>query len=206
MYFRFLVDDVTGCVSYLLGDLASGEAALIDPRSADMPVLNAMLGEQKLRLQWVLRTHAHGCESPLESPTLQDWGVPVLLQSATPSVLRLGNETLQWMPTPGHTVGCTSLLWRDRLFCGGSLSADACPVQAEPESPEALWDSVTRKIFTLPGETLLFGAHTGSHPLVSTVQEQRRSHPWFANASRDEFLSRFAPLKGVKIHPTSSIR
>ena len=71
-----------------------------------------------------------------------------------------GNELLQAIPTPGHTAGCLSFLWRDRLFCGGLLSVDTCPYQPRPVLPEALWDSATRHVFTLPDETLLFCGHT----------------------------------------------
>ena len=42
------------------------------------------------------------------------------------------------------------------------LAVDACPFQPRPAVPEALWDSVL---------------------------EQRRWHPWFGGATRDEFLA-----------------
>ena len=48
MYFRILHDEATGATSYLLGDLAAGEAVLIDPRGADVALLKAMLGEHRL--------------------------------------------------------------------------------------------------------------------------------------------------------------
>ena len=51
--------ETSGAVSYLLADLDAGEAVLVDPRAADVPVLSAMLDEQRLRLRWLLRTHEH---------------------------------------------------------------------------------------------------------------------------------------------------
>ena len=75
------------------------------------------------------------------------------------------------LATPGHTAGCLSFLWRDRLFCGGLLAVDACPVQPRPARPEALWDSVMREVFTLPAETLLFGGHALRSRTVSNVLE-----------------------------------
>lgn len=106
------------------------------------------------------------------------------------SALMFGNELLRVMPTPGHTEGCVSYLWRDRLFCGDLLTVDACPHQPRPALPEALWDSATRHVFTLPGETLLFYGHAQQGRVVSNVLEQRRWHPWFGNTTRDEFLAR----------------
>lgn len=196
-HFRMLLDDDTGLVSYLLADLAAGEAVVIDPRGSDVPVLQAMLSEHRLRLRWVLRTHEHDAQLPTREvqalAALTARGAqPVVHAVPASPVLPFGDEHLQAWATPGHTAGCLSFRWRDRLFCGGLLSADACPYQARPARAEALWDSVTQKVFTLPPETLLFSAHAPRGRAVSTVHEQRRWHPWFGGAGRDEFLLRVA--------------
>jgi hypothetical protein len=69
------------------------------------------------------------------------------------------------------------------------LAVDTCPYQPRPASPEVLWDSVTRDVFTLPAETPLFSGYARQARAVSNVLEQRRWHPWFGGASRDEFLA-----------------
>ncbi len=193
MYFRMLHDETLGGVSYLLADLDAAEAVVIDPRAADMAVLQAMLDEQRVHLRWVLRTHEHDDRQPGEREALRALGAPVVAHDAphaAQEALVFGQEHLRVLPTPGHTRGCLSYLWRDRLFCGGLLAGDACPYQPRPAVPEALWDSVTRTVFSMPAETLLFSAHLRDGQAVSTVHEQRRWHPWFAGASRDEFLAR----------------
>ena len=203
MYFRILQDEACGAVSYLLADLDAAEAVLIDPRGTDIPVLGAMLDEHKLHLRWLLRTHEHDACVPgeaaaldrLQAPRIQN-PMPVTAQAsgAMPEVLAFGHEHLQVLRTPGHTPGCLSFLWRDRLFCGGVLAVDACPFQPRPALPEALWHSATQSVFTLPSETLLFTGHAMHSRTVSTVFEQRRTHPWFSGATRDEFLRRVADL------------
>ena len=193
MHFRLLHDEASGAVSYLLADLDAGEAVLIDPRAGDLPVLEAMLDEQRLSLRWVLRTHEHDELLPGEAEAIAALGAPVVVHrppAATHGVLDFGHEHLRVLSTPGHTAGCLSYLWRDRLFCGGVLAVDACPFQPRPALPEALWDSVTRCIFDLPDETLLFTGHAQNARAVSTVHEARLAHPWFARASRDDFLAR----------------
>ncbi|WP_341893061.1 hypothetical protein [Variovorax sp. YR752] len=196
MYFRMLHDDASGAVSYLLADLASAQAVLIDPRGADVALLRAMLDEHRLALRWVLRTHEHDALLPqAEVAALGSLGAPqVLHQVPAETLLPFGDEHVEVLATPGHTAGCLSFRWRDRLFCGGLLAVDACPFQPRPADPRALWDSVTRLIFTLPGETLLFAGHAQRGRAASTVFEQRRWHPWFGTASRDEFLARVAAL------------
>jgi glyoxylase-like metal-dependent hydrolase (beta-lactamase superfamily II) len=211
MYFRILHDEASGELSYLLADLDAREAVLIDPRGRDLPVLQAMLSERELRLRWVARTHHHDLLNPREPDLLAGLGVPVVQGvawgSASPAtegqVLPFGSELLRVLATPGHTAGCLSFAWRDRLFCGGLLAVDACPHQPGPAEPESLWDSVTRRVFTMPNETLLFAAHERRARAVSTVFEQRRWHPFFAGVSRDEFLARVADLPAMRPAPAT---
>ena len=149
MYFRMLHDEATGTISYLLADLGRAEAVLIDPRGPDLPVIRALLDEHALTVRWVLRTHEHsargrrrerrasagpdGCEGldGLDAPT-------VARRPPADPVLPFGDEHVTVIATPGHTDHCLSFRWRDRLFCGGLLAVDACPVQPRPALPCAL--------------------------------------------------------------------
>lgn len=218
MYFRILHDEAGGGLTYLLADPDAREAVLIDPRGRDLPVLSALLAERDLRLSWVLRTHEHDHLQPQELALLARLGAPLIQQSpatgnmhvaANGDVLPFGHELVRVLATPGHTAGCLSFAWRDRLFCGGLLAVDACPHQPRPTEPEALWDSVTQRVFTLPDETLLFAGHARRAGAVSTVLEQRRWHPFFAGLSRDEFLAHVAALPAesarAQHHPANRV-
>ena len=202
MLFHILHDERSGELGYLLADTGAREAVLVDPRSRDLPVLQALLGERGLSLRWVLRTHQHDALHPGEFERLAGLGAPVVQGDRRPGVrpvadgelLPFGNEFVRVLATPGHTAGCLSFQWRDRLFCGGLLAVDACPFQPRPALPEALWDSVVNDVFKRPSETLLFTGHAQRSRAVSNVLEQRRWHPWFGGATRDEFLARVREL------------
>lgn len=202
MYFRILHDPSSGELSYLLADADAREAVLIDPRGLDLPLLQSLLAERDLRLRWVLRTHQHDSMARTETVLLAGLGAPVVQGQIADGAqcarqgdtFAFGNEMLCVMATPGHTGNCLSFAWRDRLFCGGLLAVDACPYQPYPAEPQALWDSVRHKIFTLPDETLLFAGHERHARAVSTVLEQRHWHPYFAGLSRDEYLARVSSL------------
>lgn len=201
MYFRMLNDPASNAFTYLLADSGAQQAVLIDPQVSDLPVLKALLSEHDLRLSWVLRTHHHGDLSAQEP--LAALGAPLVLGDLIVSgrraedgdVLPFGDEMIRVLATPGHTLTCLSFCWRDRVFCGDLLSVDGCPQQRQPVSPETLWDSAMQRIFTLPDETLLFVGHERHSRAVSTVLEQRRSHPLFAGLTRDDFLARTAALQ-----------
>ncbi len=195
-HFRMLHHAASGSMSYLLADPNAGEAVLIDPRGSDVPLLQAMLAEHRLRLRWVLRTHEHEDRLPRHE-RLAPGALPAPQVARRPppaGLIDFGDEHVQVLATPGHTAGCLSFRWRDRLFCGGLLAVDACPFQPWPALPSALWDSVTDKVFALPGETLLFHGHARQGRAASTVFEARRWHPWFGGVGRDEFLARVAAL------------
>lgn len=210
MYFRILHDESSGSASYLLADLEAGEAVLIDPHAADLAILRAMLDEHALRLRWILRTHEHDACAGDDLAALSTFDVPVV-QHDTPAAaagsLGFGREHLHVMATPGHTAGCLSFRWRDRLFCGGLLWPDTCPTAPHAADPQSLWHSVSKAVFSLPCETLLFAGHGHRGHIVSVVGEQRRWHPWFGRASRDEFLARLqripsAPPRNIPTFPT----
>jgi glyoxylase-like metal-dependent hydrolase (beta-lactamase superfamily II) len=196
MYFRILNNEVSGELTYLMADQDANEAVLIDPHACDLPVLLALLAERDLRLCWLLRTHHHDALQPDERARLEGLGAELVqgdslftLGLKDGAVLPFGNEVIRVITTPGHTKTCLSFGWRDRLFCGGLLAVTGCPHQGQPVAPEDLWDSVTQRIFTLPDETLLFAGHEQRSRAITTVLEQRRWHPFFANLTRDEFLA-----------------
>lgn len=198
-------------MSYLLADLDTREGVLVDARGADVPVLRAMLDEHQLHLRWLLRTHEHEDHPAADAAALAWLGAPSV-QHPLPELpphgeagtLAFGDELLHAIHTPGHTAGCLSYLWRDRLFCGGLLSVDACASQPRPALPEALWDSATRHVFTLPGETLLFFGHATQGRAVSSVLEQRLWHPWLGGTTRDEFLARVSAP--ARLNPQAQAR
>ncbi len=211
VYFRILNNDSTGQLTYLLADLDAAEAVLIDPHGQDVQLLLALLAERELHLRWVLRTHQHDALQPGELDLMARLGAPLVqgdtlatLQLADGAVLPFGNELIRVLATPGHTTSCLSFGWRDRLFCGGLLTVTACPHQAAPVAPQALWDSVTGRLFSMADETLLFAGHEQHARAVSTVQEQRRTHPLFASLTRDEFLAQMATLS-ERQQPISSL-
>ncbi len=212
MYFRILHDEVSGDLSYLLADMDAREAILIDPHGRDLTLLAALLSECDLRLRWVLRTHHHDHLHPEEAALLAQLGAPLVQGAAGPGaqvhtdgdILPFGNELVRVLATPGHTASCLSFAWRDRFFCGGLLAVDACPHQPVPLLPEALWDSVAQRVFSLADETLLFAGHERRSRAVSTVQEQRRWHPFFAGLSRDAFLARVSALPATGARGASS--
>jgi sulfur dioxygenase len=200
--FRQIFDPATRAFTYLLGDTRSGQAVVIDPGSeaTTIPLL-AMLAELDLKLRYVLQTHVHDT-GPDDAASLGEQtgarlvAVRTRAGGASKSVkhdetIVFGNEAIRVIGTPGHTPCSVSYLWNDRVFTGDSLLIDDCGHTDPPAGDAAaLYDSITRRLFILPGETLVFPGHDSRGRTVSTIAEQRARNPSIAGLSRDEFITR----------------
>jgi rhodanese-related sulfurtransferase len=91
--------------------------------------------------------------------------------------------------TPGHTPDGLSLYVGDRVFTGDTLlihgtgRADFAGGDAG-----AQYDSITRKLFTLPEETLVFPAHDYRGHTQSTIGAEKRTNPRLAGRSRQQYV------------------
>ncbi|TFJ96515.1 retinitis pigmentosa 1-like 1 protein [Platysternon megacephalum] len=71
-------------------------------------------------------------------------------------------QALEARSTPGHTDGCLTYVLSDRTmaFTGDALLIRGCGrTDFQQGSPETLYRSVHEKIFTLPGDCLIYPAH-----------------------------------------------
>ncbi|MBL8446790.1 MAG: MBL fold metallo-hydrolase [Zoogloeaceae bacterium] len=197
--FRQISDPRSCGYAYLLGDLAGGAAVVVDPLPNQVAVLLGMLRELELRAVYVALTHAHD-DAPGAAALAAATGARVAagrrcraaavdLPLAQGDLLRFGQEVLRCLETPGHTTGCMSYQWRDRLLTGDALLIGDCVAEAEAG---ALYDSIVGRLFALPDETLIYPCHDFAHRRVSCIAEERESNPALAGVSRDEFIARQA--------------
>lgn len=95
-----------------------------------------------------------------------------------------GSLRLEVIYTPGHTPACSSYLIEDAVFTGDALfmpdyGVGRCDFPAG--SSETLFDSVSKRLYSLPDDTRVFTGHDyqpGGRPLrfESTIGEEKRSN------------------------------
>jgi glyoxylase-like metal-dependent hydrolase (beta-lactamase superfamily II) len=92
-------------------------------------------------------------------------------------VLRLGDQEIRFLHTPGHTPGSQCFLIGDRLVAGDTLFVRSCGrVDLPGGDPEAMYHSLTGKLAKLPSDTVLYpGHHYGPAP-TSTIGEELREN------------------------------
>lgn len=92
--------------------------------------------------------------------------------------LQVGGLQLDPMHTPGHTDNHFALRYGDRVFTGDALLIDRCGrTDFQSGDPRALYESVRGRLFTLPGETLVFPAHDYQGRWVSSIAQERQRNP-----------------------------
>lgn len=205
-YFRQLFDTNSSTFTYLLGDLTQREAVLIDPVLEHVALYLSLLDERRLKLRSVLETHIHADHITGASLLREKTGAKVMIGLLGEAkcadmhlrggeILNFGSEIIAVLATPGHTAGCISYLWRDRLFTGDALLIGTCGrTDFQGGDAGVLYDSIAQKIWTLPGETLIYPGHDYQHKHVSSVEQERESNSRLSGKSRDEFIAIMSTL------------
>jgi sulfur dioxygenase len=189
MIFRQLLEPLSNTYTYLLGCPETGQALLVDPVVNAMDRDLGLLQELGLRLAWTVETHVHAdhitaarhlkerAGSRIAAPAPER--VPcadLAVEDGMP--LQLGSVTLRGLHTPGHTDGHFAFLLDDRVFTGDALLIDGCGrTDFQNGDAPALYRSVTQKLFSLEGETLVYPAHDYAGRHVSSIAQEKQRNP-----------------------------
>lgn len=201
MIFRQLFDQETWTYTYLIADPVNKEAMLIDPVNTHIDSYLAMLAELGLTLKYTLETHVHAdhitASGLLRQKLGAQTGVSALCGAETADfqiqdgdVFSFTNgEQVKVIATPGHTKGSISFLWRDRVFSGDALFIGGCGrTDFQGGDAGAQYDSITKQLFTLPDDTLVYPGHDYQQRWVSNIMQERTTNPRLAGKTREQFI------------------
>ncbi|MGW7583601.1 rhodanese-like domain-containing protein [Kitasatospora sp. NPDC054768] len=193
--------DCLSQASYLIADERTGQAVIVDPRrDVDEYLADAMA--RGLTVVGVINTHFHAdflaghLELAARTGAWIGYGHRAeteypIRKLADGERIELGDVTVQVLETPGHTPESISILvfeqpddtvpygvlTGDALFIGDvgrpDLLASAGVTAAELGA--MLYDSVHRKLLTLPDETLVFPAHGAGSACGKNLSTDRQS-------------------------------
>ena len=200
MIFKKLRDAESSTYTYLLADAATKEAVIIDSVKENVCTYLDFLQEHQLRLKFILDTHVHADHITGAGVLREKTGAQTVLgkQAKADCVSKKAHEgdTLQFgaceiktILTPGHTPCHVCYVMPDRVFTGDALFIEGCGrTDFQGGSAEQLWDSVTRKLFTLPPDTLVYPGHDYKFKRVSTIQQEIDTNPRFKNQTQESFV------------------
>ena len=208
MIFRQLFEPVSSTYTYVIGCEQTGQALLLDPVlptwRRDLEVINRL----DLKLVFTLDTHIHADHMTAAATLKREAGSKI----ANPAMDRLpctdigieegkpfqlGSVTLLPLHTPGHTDAHFAYALGDRVFTGDALLIDGCGrTDFQNGDSATLYHSVTKKLFTLADETLVYPAHDYQNRRVSSIGQERARNPRLGGGrSLEQFQKIMADLK-----------
>ena len=178
-----------GCLSYLVYDDRSKQAALIDPSTeiTEQIYLDA-IKELGLTLSYVIDTHTHADHISSARSLRDSTQAKIVMHIDAPAqtkdigakdgdVLSLGTSSLLIKHTPGHTndsitvYGEHAVYTGDTLLIGGTGRTDF-----QQGDSEALYDSIWEKIMNMPEDTILYPGHNYQKRGQGSLSEEREKN------------------------------
>ena len=218
MFFRQL-STTDSSLSYLFGCATARKAAAVDVVAGDEDWFVTEAAKANSRITHVVDTHVHadhysggrklaaltGADYCLHENAAVQFPFHALRDG---DALDLGNVIARVLHTPGHTLDSICLLVTDKrrgeapwfVVTGDTLFVGAVgrPDLAghEKEMAAALYETLQRKLLTLPDEVEIFPGHQAgsvcgaglSGKPSSTIGFEKRFNPGLRTPSKDEFV------------------
>jgi hydroxyacylglutathione hydrolase len=199
MFVKMFTVGMIGTNCFIVGDLQTEEAAVIDPGFDSASEAKSILKEikrNKFRVKFIINTHGHPDHTSGNKTLKEATGAPILIHEYDAPLLRnpsadktiregdiieLGEVKLRVLHTPGHSKGSIALLGADAVFSGDTLFAGGIGRYDLPGgSFEEIMSSIRNKLLILPDNLKVYPGHGP----VTTIGEERRSNPFLQDFFR----------------------
>jgi sulfur dioxygenase len=208
LIFQQLFESESSTFTYLLADSETLESVIIDPVLETVSRDLQLIQELELKVRFILETHVHADHITGAGKIADATGAQIALSEAAHvqgsnrvlkdgDVIQFGGFELKALATPGHTNSCMCFSMKDRVFTGDTLMIRANGrTDFQEGSAERLYDSVRKKLFTLPDETLVYPAHDYKGFTSTTIGAEKKHNVRLSQQrSLDEFVNIMANLK-----------
>ena len=186
-------------LAYLIGEEASGHAAIIDPSFGPERVL-AEAARHGLTVRYVISTHSHRDHVVGNSYILEHTEAVEVMHESTPypchlrvkddETLVLGNLQLRFLHTPGHIPDHICILTEGKLLTGDILfvgKIGGTGPSFPGSDPRQQWESLQRLVKLDPAVEVWPGHDYGVTP-SSTIGRETSANPFLLCETFEEFL------------------
>ena len=195
------------CKTYLVACERTRRAALIDPLRERLDRYLALLAYLRCELVYAIDTHTHADHRTALFDLRELVGAKAVMHRSAPApyidihladgqTLELGSVTLEAIATPGHTPDGICLHVDGRVFTGDTLLIGGTGrTDFADGDAGAQYDSIVRKLFTLPDQTVVLPAHDYRGNTESTIGDEKRQNPRIAARTREQYIEIMASLQ-----------
>ncbi len=201
-----LFDPVSSTYTYVLFDETTRDALIIDPVDDQLERDLSVLRQYGLKLVWTVETHAHADHITSAGLLAEHAGAKTAAPSGcgitTAAVqlkdgdtLAFGGQHINVLHTPGHTEGSMCFTWRPgdgnvHVFSGDTLLINGCGrTDFQSGSAQALYHSITTKLFVLPHDSTVWPGHDYQGRSHSTIGHEKIHNARLGGKSMDEFVA-----------------
>jgi len=193
---------------YLVGDEETKEGLFIDPADDADRLLSEARSHGINKIKYIVNTHSHVDHVMGNALMKKKTDAQIIIHEeeakyltrtpsellimfrATPSppadnhvkegdLIQVGKVALKVIHTPGHSPGGMSLYMDGLVFTGDTLFVGSVGRTDFPGSSwEAMETSIRKKLYVLPGDTIVFPGHNYGPTPTSTIQYERRHNPF----------------------------
>lgn len=198
MFFR-QIQSVGDNFSYLIADLTTKEAAVVDT-SYNAAEIIRLIRDEQFTLKYIISTHGHSDHTAGNSEVQLALGGETVAFSTSRigaelavndgDVLWVGKVDLKVLYTPGHTQdGICLLVNGQKLLTGDTLFLGECGRTDLPGgNPSSLYHSLFETILALDDAIEVYPGHDYGPMPFSTIGEQRRTNYVLEPRTLTEFV------------------
>jgi len=182
---------------YLIGDEESRLAAIVDPAYAPEKLIDAA-GKHKLKIKYIICTHSHSDHTNGNSEVRKRTDVETVMHKEATAwhdkniddgdVLELGNVSLKFIHTPGHSPDCICILAGNKLMTGDTLYVGKIGGTFGRGDAKIQFDSLFSKLLALDDDVEIYPAHDVGVAPTSTIGNEKKTNPFLLRTKFEDFL------------------
>jgi hydroxyacylglutathione hydrolase len=183
--------------AYLIADSNGGPAALVDPPPNPRRYLD-LIERDSLNVTHVIITHGHGDHTWGVAEAIERFGCKIVAHKSIAvdvevpvddnDTLQLGDLTLKFIHTPGHSEDHVCILCEDKLISGDILFVGKVGGTDLGDGARKEFDSLHNKLMTLPPETEVYPGHNFGDAPTSTIGRELETNPFILQKTFEDFV------------------